>query len=125
MKRQLLSCLVLTISLSACAGTTLQTQPVVSRAPNFLADSNVLFSSAVAATDSMGWQVVGSDSEQGTIEARSRDGGPESPSFYISLTKLRSGMTQLKIARNNIQNDELVSEFAWYMRRSMRIESQK
>ena len=115
---------MMAISLAACATTT-QTQLVISRAPNFLANPAVLFRSAVAATDSMGWQVVGSDSEQGTIEARSRGGGPESPSFYISLTELPSGLAQLKITRNNIQNDELVSEFSWYMRRSMRSESQK
>ena len=115
----MLSYLVLAISFSACAAP-IQTHAPVSRAPNFLGKSTVLFSSAVAATDSMGWKVVGSDSEQGTIEARSRDGGVESPSFHISLTRLPSGMTQLKIDGSNIQNDELVSEFAWHMRRSMR-----
>ncbi len=119
MKQHLLSYLVLAISLSACGGTT-QIQPDVSRGPNFLANPRVLFDAAIAATDSMGWQVVGSDSEQGTIEARSRDEGPESPSFHISFSRLSTGLLQLKIDGPNIQNDEIVSEFAWHMRRSMR-----
>ena len=119
----MLSYLVLAISFSACASTT-QTQPL-SKSPRFLDSPDVLFSAAVAATDSMGWQVVESDSEQRTIQAKLRGKGRDSPTMHISLSRLSTGMIQLQITGTNGQKDEFESEFAWHMRRFLHAERQK
>ena len=119
----MLSYLVLAISFSACAVTP-QTKPELSRSPRFLDNPDVLFSAAVAATDSMGWQVVESDSEQRTIQAKLRGKVPDSPTIDISLSRLSTGMIQLEITGTNGQKDEIESEFVWHMRRYLRAANQ-
>ena len=55
--------------------------------------------------------------------AQARGEGADSLAIHISLTRLKSGMIEVRISGAGGLKDELSSEFAWYMRRSIRSRS--
>ena len=89
----------------------------------FLKSVELVFSCAVAAADSMSWEIVRADRETGVIEARADQGGEDEFELTITVTKRRDGMTEIKLSPEVPEMAPMVERvqprFASYVRRAI------
>ena len=105
------------ISYSACA-SNVQTKPV-STLSRFLGKPEIVFAATLAAADSLGWNIQESDDERRTITAQVRGAGADSLAIHISLTRLKTGMIEVRISGAGALKDELSSDLHQHTRRSI------